>query len=156
MFSRLWSCMKLISRISQFRIFTNVLIFKFFSNHYHYFLSSGKLRYLKYKWSLLKEGHWYKKTAISKPVTLLLSVDHLIDLQLTSNCIWFHDLIRYCMKTLTHIDSWCKIQDPNDELFWMVLLHYTQSYIEFSRKINQISGSIHTKLGTLLAWISFS
>ena len=26
------------------------------------FLSSGKLRYLKYKKSLLKEGHWYKKT----------------------------------------------------------------------------------------------
>ena len=66
----------------------------FFSNYYHYFLSSGKLRYLKYKYNLLKEGHCYKKIGINKPVTLLVSVDQLIDLQLTSNSIWFHELMK--------------------------------------------------------------
>ena len=47
-------------------------------------------------------------------------------------------------------------QDAIDELLWMVLLFYTQLYMEFSCKINQISGNIHTKLGTLLAWITCS
>ena len=47
-------------------------------------------------------------------------------------------------------------QDAIDELLWMVLLFYTQLYIEFSWKINHISGNIHTKLGTLLAWITCS
>ena len=31
---------------------------------------------------------------IPKPVTLLVSVDQLIDLQLTSNSIWFHELMK--------------------------------------------------------------
>ena len=35
-----------------------------------------------------------KKTGISKPVTLLVSVDQLIDLQLTSNYIRFHELMK--------------------------------------------------------------
>ena len=34
-------------------------------------------------------------------------------------------------------------QDPIDELLWMALLYYTQLYIEFSWKINQISERIH-------------
>ena len=38
-------------------------------------------------------GHRDKKTGISKPVTLLVSVDQLIDLQLTSNSI-FHELMK--------------------------------------------------------------
>ena len=59
---------------------------------------------------------------------------------------------KYCMKTLMHIDSWWKFsQDAINELLWMVLLYYTQLYIEFSWKSNPISGNIHTKLGTLLA-----
>ena len=51
-----------------------------------------------------------KVTGISKPVTLLVSVDQLIDLQLTLNSIWFHELRKIFDETLTHIDSWCKIQ----------------------------------------------
>ena len=72
-----------------------------------------------------------KKTGISKPVTLLVSVDQLIDLQLTSNSIWFHEIL------YENVDAyWSSSQDPIDELLWMVLVYYTQLYIEFSWKIN--------------------
>ena len=69
---------------------------------------------------------------------------------------WIHENIVWKRWRVLIIGAKSSSQDPIDEHLWMVLLYYTQLYSEFSWKINQINWSIHTKLGTLLAWISFS
>ena len=129
-----------------------------FSNYYHYFFCHPA-----------NCGIWNTKRAYLRKVTgirRLVYVSLLLYLFQSTSLLIYNsprtlygsmNSWKYCMKTLTHIDSWCKIHPGCN--WWavvMVLLYYTQFYIEFSWKINQISGNIHTKLGTLWAWIARS
>ena len=131
MFSRPWSCMKSISRISQFRIFTNVLLLCFFFLIIGIFFHPANC------------GIWNTNRVIG--IRSLVKVSLLLYLFQSTSLLIYNsprtpygsmNSWKYSMKTLTHIDSWCKIQPGSN---WWAFVndiavpgYYTQLYIDVS------------------------
>ena len=111
MFYPLWSCTKSISRISQFRIFTSALFFMVFF-----------LMIIIIFCHPVNCGIWNANRAYLRKVTgirRLVYVSLLLYLSQPTSLLIYNsprtpygsmNSRKYCMKTLTHIGSWCKIQ----------------------------------------------